>query len=331
MDKKNEPFLTSATKEAKASATSEASEEFTISQKDQISLDFEVQCKLEESNIDIYSLISLIARGAKLGFRYAFNNTALHKAIDSGNLECVKLILNNAPLLVNVVNDEGFSSLHCAIQMGRSDLAIILVEHGANVEITDGLRNTILHMAVNYGNSELIKYVLKIAPKLINESNNRKLSPLHCAIQMGRSDLAIILVEYGANVKNIDPEQYSEALRFAIDKRNTIGNKTKPVNARLNFKETDYEDDEEKSQESNEELSKIEEVATLIAQTAEAAEVAEAAEAAVEINSQATTPVTPTTPVTTTASPTATESPSLQIKIDSARKLEQDNLAEIDR
>jgi ankyrin repeat protein len=90
----------------------------------------------------------LLARGANpnLAARNAMKVAALHAASAAGSLE-IALLLVEAGADVNAVQQAGFTPLHAAAMAGRIDLAKLLLERGAdpNVKADDG--RTALAMA----------------------------------------------------------------------------------------------------------------------------------------------------------------------------------------
>ncbi|WP_353289127.1 ankyrin repeat domain-containing protein [Wolbachia endosymbiont (group A) of Pogonocherus hispidulus] len=67
-------------------------------------------------------------------------NTPLHLAVEEGNLEAVKHLIEKGAG-INAVNRYGYTPLRIAAYKGSTDIAVYLVEKGANVS------DNILHEA----------------------------------------------------------------------------------------------------------------------------------------------------------------------------------------
>ena len=90
--------------------------------------------------------------------------------------------------------------LHKATQKGKSQLAMELIERGANVNIRDGYNNKPLHDAAKKGNGELVS-------RLIEKGANIKAqgyfcnTALHFAALKGHKKVVSILLEAGAETE----------------------------------------------------------------------------------------------------------------------------------
>lgn len=91
---------------------------------------------------------------------YISNNTALHYAVQSGNLECVK-VLYNLEAKLDVTNKLGSTPLHIAASLGYAEITRYLIEVKANLESKNKVQNTPLHCAVYAGHVETVKVILE--------------------------------------------------------------------------------------------------------------------------------------------------------------------------
>ena len=62
-------------------------------------------------------------------------------AAGTGDIEAVQTILQSHPELINQKDDNGATALHYAAFGGHSDVARLLVEHGADINARDGKFN----------------------------------------------------------------------------------------------------------------------------------------------------------------------------------------------
>jgi len=90
---------------------------------------------------------------------YISNNTALHYAVTSGSLECVK-VLYNLEAKLDAQNKLKSTPLHLAASLGFADIAKFLIDMRANIEAKNLVQNTPLHCAVYAGHVETVKVIL---------------------------------------------------------------------------------------------------------------------------------------------------------------------------
>ena len=102
---------------------------------------------------------------------------------------------------VNAKNETGRTALFTAIYQNNTEIALYLIEQGAQCELEDlVLRNfTLLHYACFQGNYVLAKALLekKCDPNAIATSCE---SPVYIAVIKGYLDIVSLLVEHGADV-----------------------------------------------------------------------------------------------------------------------------------
>merc|ERR1719245_510542 len=90
---------------------------------------------------------------------YVSNNTALHYAVTSGSIECVK-VLYNLEAKLDAQNKLKSTPLHLAASLGFADIAKFLIDMRANIEAKNLVQNTPLHCAVYAGHVETVKVIL---------------------------------------------------------------------------------------------------------------------------------------------------------------------------
>ncbi|OAF64224.1 Ankyrin repeat domain-containing protein 29 [Intoshia linei] len=120
-------------------------------------------------------------------------------ATQNGNLEIVKLLLNNhAP--VDLTSFDGGTALHCCCQVNdRTEIINCLLEHGANtnLQISDGA--TPLFMCSQNSNIDISKILIKFGAN-VNLCRNDQCSPLWIATQFGHADMVAFLIQNGSEV-----------------------------------------------------------------------------------------------------------------------------------
>ncbi|MBN1974174.1 MAG: ankyrin repeat domain-containing protein [Sedimentisphaerales bacterium] len=111
---------------------------------------------------------------------------SLHKAALAGDLAEVKrLIAEGAD--VNKLESNS-TALHIAVSNNRKDIAELLLEKSANIDIQDETGRTALYIAVQNNNIDLVKILLS-AKADINIGNNRGQTPIDIAVRQNRKEI----------------------------------------------------------------------------------------------------------------------------------------------
>jgi hypothetical protein len=88
-----------------------------------------------------------------------FGETPLDNAALNGHIEIARLLLQNGAE-VNVRNNYGNTPLHYAAENGHVDILHLLVENGANLEAQSNYGERALHYAARYGNLPFIQELI---------------------------------------------------------------------------------------------------------------------------------------------------------------------------
>jgi hypothetical protein len=107
--------------------------------------------------------------------------TPLHYAAENGHIEIARLLLQNGAE-VNVRNNYGNTPLHWAASNGHVDILHLLVENGVDLEAQDNNGERVLHWAVLNGNLPFIHELISRYHVDINERENDGLTALSWAI-----------------------------------------------------------------------------------------------------------------------------------------------------
>lgn len=84
---------------------------------------------------------------------------------------------------------------------GDIELLKVLVEYGTDISTTDVHGGTVLHVALLKGYRDIARYVITVAPHLINATNNKGESCSRFAVRSGSVDIVKLLVENGAQIE----------------------------------------------------------------------------------------------------------------------------------
>lgn len=173
---------------------------------------------------DLSKVVTLLKHNAYIDARDHNGQTSLHYAIQSGNTEVAKYLIDNGANLN--IRDNYYhktstqyvyykTPLHYAIESGNIEIAKYLIDRGANPNVQDAYSKATLFSAIYSGNTEIVKYLLDH-----NADPNSKSFPLLAAIKLGHTEIVKSLVEHGADlsIKNMSAQTL---LHYAIELKHT--------------------------------------------------------------------------------------------------------------
>ncbi|EAY18309.1 ankyrin repeat protein, putative [Trichomonas vaginalis G3] len=178
----------------------------------------------------------LISHGANINAKDSNGRIALHSAITypTFNLEIIEFLVLHGAEINAKENKYGYTPLHKSTSETMTDIAVFLIEHGADIKSTDIKGQTPLHHAVDYNNVELVKLLISKGAEIDAQDLNGE-TALHLAALNGNTKMVEILLINGANVnaKNVDGVTvlqkasvsyytYYETNREEIDKTNVV-------------------------------------------------------------------------------------------------------------
>ena len=117
------------------------------------------------------------------------------------------------------VHGSGWTALHIAAHLGHEDVVKVLLDAGANPNLTDNIGQAPISYAVKDGHRDVVKILLDggADPNILSCFFNG-LPPLHLAVGLGYRDTAKLLLDRGAdpakvNVYGWNPLRVAEALK----------------------------------------------------------------------------------------------------------------------
>ncbi len=116
---------------------------------------------------------------------------ALFSALQAGDTEAVRLMLEAHPETVNERNEAGDSLLLAAAYSGRKEIFDLLIAKGAGVN---------LHEAAAVGMMDRVAVHLEGDPATVNTYSHDGWTPLHLAAFFGHTEVARSLLDRGADV-----------------------------------------------------------------------------------------------------------------------------------
>lgn len=129
---------------------------------------------------------------------HMFGNTPLHEAVNSGNVDVVKVMLPKSN--VNAQNGEGETPLMSAAYLGFADVVRALLDAGADMHLQDKEGNTPLHRAARGGHEDVVEDLLRAGAEVNIPAGDIRSTPLHEAARWGRFDIVQLLVDHNADV-----------------------------------------------------------------------------------------------------------------------------------
>jgi ankyrin repeat protein len=138
----------------------------------------------------------------------------LHYAAFCGVHDVVKFLIFEHSQDVNARGfDDNETPLHAAVHGGHADIALLLLEHGADAKAQDDRKRTPLHVASQDGHVKVARVLLEHGAD--TEARDREeYNPLDRASKWGHVEVARVLLEQGADVKAQDKRNFT-ALHLA--------------------------------------------------------------------------------------------------------------------
>jgi ankyrin repeat protein len=125
----------------------------------------------------------------------------LFEAAAVGKFDVMVNLVGSHPEAINFYAEDGFTPLGLACYFGQYEIAEFLVQKGANVNLhsNNGFKVYPLHSAAA-GNYTNIARMLLENGAWINVKQEAGATALHSAAQSGNIDLLILLLEHGADI-----------------------------------------------------------------------------------------------------------------------------------
>ncbi|KAK3583530.1 hypothetical protein CHS0354_026114 [Potamilus streckersoni] len=125
--------------------------------------------------------------------------TLLHRACLSGQLEMSKHLAQTYPRMLHEVDNMKKTPAHNAAESGNIALLSYLIDRGTDPWCKTSEEETLLHSACIRGQLEMSKYLVHTYPSMVYEMDNMKTTPAHNAAESGNIDLLKYLVDCGTD------------------------------------------------------------------------------------------------------------------------------------
>lgn len=126
-------------------------------------------------------------------------------ALNNGDLESVKRLLSMDKTLLArpKKGDSGKQPLHFAIEFRQPEIALYLIDQGADINDMVEEQTTFLHYAAIYGLCEVIKVLLQKGLQ-IDQPSQSGITALAFSIHFNKPEVTRFLIEQGASVHALD-------------------------------------------------------------------------------------------------------------------------------
>lgn len=164
----------------------------------------------------VHSVKSLIKANGDVNLQGNDGRSVFASAVAGGSVEVLELLaMTGCADSIDVPDRSGARLLHLALKQRHVDVVQWLLDHGVNPNAENKLNMTPVVSAIHDTDCsvECIKLLLKHSGKVNAQCYSRygdELSLLHIAISQCRSDVASLLIYYGASVNAVDYEVFHE-------------------------------------------------------------------------------------------------------------------------
>lgn len=136
------------------------------------------------------------------------NDTGLLVAARHNNVEMAELLINNGAI-VDLSDFRGRSSLYVSCENGNTDIARLFIDKGAELCTNNDeqrMHKTLLHVAAEASHVDVVNLLLDNCVDIDKIGPNKK-TALHIASEMGHPATVQVLVERGANIDSRSDEK----------------------------------------------------------------------------------------------------------------------------
>jgi len=137
--------------------------------------------------------------GEDVNANCGYHGTPLYAASNGGHFDAVSLLLDHGAN-VNITNRRGRLLPLCAAYRGEHlDVMRLLLERGAAPDVRYDSFGPIIHAASRYGHDEVVRLLLRHEAD-VNAIGLMKYTPLHWASDVGYTNIVQILLDHGAKI-----------------------------------------------------------------------------------------------------------------------------------
>ena len=165
---------------------------------------------------DTSGVRALLASGADVNAARGDGMTALHWAAETGNAEIADILANAGAILEVTTRLGAYTPLHVASRKGAAGVVRVLLDAGADPSAMASTGSTPLHLVAGAGSAEGARHLLDAGAELDARAGEAQQTPLMFAASADRADVVTLLLERGAD-PNITTTLMEAATRSAVD------------------------------------------------------------------------------------------------------------------
>lgn len=144
---------------------------------------------------------------------------ALFRAISTGNINMVGLLLSREDIDVNAVGHFAETPLMTAVSHNQPAVAKLLIEAGSDVNHVNAFKKTILMTSVEKGDAEIVKLLIEGGAD-VNYANDMEGSALKIAAVKNQPEIMKLLINAGADVNYKD--KLGDTILMAAISKNAV-------------------------------------------------------------------------------------------------------------
>jgi palmitoyltransferase len=128
---------------------------------------------------------------------------------------------NEIKMWVNKQSEQGYTALHYAVYKGNIKIVKILIEYGANIDITNKRGLNVFHMSAHGNQVSSLVYLKDTFNFDLHSTDYMGSTALHWACYIGSENAVVFLLSWNAGLNTQDKEGYT-ALHLAVISGNTF-------------------------------------------------------------------------------------------------------------
>ena len=165
---------------------------------------------------DAAAVRTLLASGADVNAARGDGMTALHWAAETGNAQIAEILVNAGAILEVTTRLGAYTPLHVAGRKGAAEVIRVLLDAGANPKGVAATGSTPLHLVAGAGSAAGAKHLLDAGAEIDARAGDAQQTPLMFAAAANRADVVTLLLESGAE-PDITTTLMEAATRSAVD------------------------------------------------------------------------------------------------------------------
>ncbi|XP_067660925.1 ankyrin repeat domain-containing protein 50-like [Haliotis asinina] len=142
----------------------------------------------------------LVKHGADLSLSKRSGGNILHHVCQRGHYKLVKYVLSLNMVDINSRWWMKRTPVMVAARYGHKEVVELLVNHGANLLLSDIRGNNILQLACTAGHIDVVKYIISLNSVNINSRGWKGRTPVMGAAEQGHKEVVELLVNHGVDL-----------------------------------------------------------------------------------------------------------------------------------